>query len=82
MKRLRNEKFYIGIFTFLAAILFGGLFLAGLVYTGSNPDIYDEYVTLSFNNPLRIVCYLTIGGAFLIGANFLYEKVLKKVPKK
>lgn len=80
MKKLKDEKFYSSVFNFLAILLFGGLFLAGIVYTGHNPEIYDEFVVLEFNNPLLILAFILIGTVFLFLAALLYDKILKKIP--
>lgn len=81
MKKLGNENFYSRVFAFLATILFGGLFCAALIYTGSNPIIYDEFVQLNFNNPLMVVSFLLLGALVLLGLNKLYESIIYKLPR-
>lgn len=79
MKKFGDEKLYIKVFTWLAMLLFAGLFTAGLVYTGTNPNVYDEFVNLKLNNPLVITATLLVSWLLLYGLNCLFDKVLYKI---
>ena len=60
-------------------VMFTGLFVVGIAVTGVNLSIYDEHVTLTYNNPLFIVLFLC-GGCFLFALlSKLYDRFLKNV---
>ncbi len=78
--KLTDEKFYSGIFHYLALFLFAGLFIVGFVVTGTNYLVYDEYPELENSGVFLVFAGLLAAWLVFVCLSALYDRFLSKIP--
>ncbi len=73
-----KDTTYAKIIRILLFIMFAGLFVVGIAYTGINLSIYDERVILVPNNPFYIFLMLLLSFSLFIGLSKLYDRFLSR----